>query len=111
MVKHRQPLLSYAEISLSLPAPRSLWLAPSAETWRTRYLSKANGHVPSLRKLLQDDAAILCLPQSVDKNIARSAYLHGLAAQIWEYSQQAMLLGESSDTCSQLSLQMRQKTL
>jgi hypothetical protein len=47
----------------------------------------------------------------LDKNITRSAYLHGIAAQIWEYSQQAALLGESSDRSLHLWLQLRQENM
>jgi hypothetical protein len=47
----------------------------------------------------------------LDKNITRSAYLYGIAAQIWEYSQQAALLGESSDRSLHLWLQLRQENM
>ncbi|ORY01675.1 hypothetical protein BCR34DRAFT_627710 [Clohesyomyces aquaticus] len=104
MVKHRQPLISYAELTLPLPAPRSLWLAPSAGKRRTRYLSDDNLHtakLPSLRILLQDESVIL----------SRSAYLHGLAAQIWEYNQQSVLLDHLSVPSSQLWSRSRQQRL
>ena len=112
MVKHRQPLMSYAELMLPLPAPKVLWLAPSAEAWRARYCSGSyTAKLPSLKTLLQDDSAVLCLPECVDAQIARSAYLHGLAAQIWEYTQQSVLLHDSSDPSSQLWSRLRQQKL
>jgi hypothetical protein len=112
LLKHRQPLISYAELSSSLPASRSLWLAPTAEAWRLAYTAESlNDHRSSLRDLLKDGRSLSSISTAIDKHIARSAYLHGMAAQIWEFSQQAMLLGESSDRSSQLWLQLRQENL
>lgn len=112
MVKHRPPLISYAELTLALPASKTLWLAPSAEVWRTQFLeANVATKSTSLRTLLKDETAILCLPSDIDAQIARSAYLHGIAAQIWEHAQQAMLLQESSDPSSQLWARSRQQKL
>jgi len=112
MIKHRQPLISYAEITLPLPSSRSLWLAPSAEAWRERYMQAGSTTTSwSLREMLQDDSAILCLNQEVDTSIALSAYLHGIAAQIWEHCQQARLLQGCSDSSSQLWSRSRQEKL
>jgi hypothetical protein len=112
MAKHRPPLISYAEITLILPASRTLWLAPSAEAWRMCYLEMdIVASPPSLRTLLKDEAAILCLPTEIDVQVARSSYLHGIAAQIWEYAQQSALMHESSDPSSQLWARSRQEKL
>lgn len=112
MVKNRQPIISYAEITLCLPASRSLWLAPTAEIWRRRYLTARSESVhASLRTLLEDHSTVLCVPSGIDVNIARSAYLHGLAAQIWEHSQQAVLLSRMSDPSAQLWSQTQQQNL
>lgn len=111
-LKHRQPLISYAELSSSLPASRSLWLAPTADAWRAEYIRGCySEQTSSLRDLLMDDKNISSLSVAVDKNMARSAYLHGMAAQLWEYSQQVTLVGDSSDRSSQLWLQLRQEKL
>jgi hypothetical protein len=112
IVNQRQPLLSYAEFTAPLPASKSLWLASTAEVWRSRMLSAVHRDSrPSLRSILQDDGASLDLHPGVDAQIARSAYLHGLAAQIWEYSQQSMLLQDLSDPSSQLWSRSRQQKL
>ena len=37
-VKHRPQLIIYTELTLALTASNTLWLAPLAEIWRTRYL-------------------------------------------------------------------------
>ena len=112
LVKHRNPLLSFSEVSVPLPSPRSLWLAPSAAAWRTRWLSSDHRlNIISLKSLLQDDSAIHCLTPDVDEQVARSAYLYGLAAQTWEHTQQSAILEASNDASSQLWLQSRQQKL
>jgi hypothetical protein len=112
IVNQRQPLISYAELTLPLPAPKSLWLAPSAELWKVRMLSANSADSrPSLRSILQDEGASIDLHPGIDAQIARSAYLHGLAAQIWEYSQQSVLLLDLSDPSSQLWSRSRQQKL
>lgn len=112
VIKHRQPLISYAEVTLPLPAPRFLWLAPSAEAWRDQYIgSKYTPTDRSLRELLLDESVILCMPPSLDANVTLCTYLHGLAAQLWEHSQQARLFSSSTDASLQLWSQTRQQKL
>lgn len=112
MVKQRPPLITYAELTLSLPTTRNLWLAPTAEIWKTRYLEMdINSSHPSLQVLLKDEAAIMSLPSDLDIQVTRSSYLHGIAAQTWEYAQQSVLLHESSDPSSQLWARSRQQKL
>jgi hypothetical protein len=113
LINHRQPLLSYAELTLPLPASKSLWLAPSAEAWRLQMskIPAGDSPRPSLRSILQTESASLCLPPGVDVQIARNAYLHGLAAQSWEYTQQKTLLQEHGDPASQLWSRSRHNTL
>jgi hypothetical protein len=112
LVKHRNPLLSFSELSLPLPSPRSLWLAPSAIAWKARWLSlEHNSTVLSLKGLLQDDSVIRCLTSDVDEQVAHSVYLYGIAAQVWEHTQQSAVLEASNDASSQLWLQSRQQKL
>jgi hypothetical protein len=112
MINHRQPLISYAEITAPIPASKLLWLAPSAEIWRKRMLDVPMLDArPSLRSILQNDGSTLCHITSIDTQIARSAYLHGIGAQIWEYVQQTVLLQEDSDPSTQLWSRSRQQKL
>ena len=117
MTKHRNPLLSYAELSLPLPASRELWLASSAEVWRTAYLTKpghSHQHRLALRALLAESELIRCLPDSVDAQLATAAYLHGNGAQVWEYNQQALLQGSNGgaiDASASLWIQSRHQKL
>lgn len=112
MVNHRQPLISYAELTVPFPASKVLWFASSAESWRTRMLATPTVDARlSLRLILQNEGSLLCLPPSVDLQIVRFSYLHGLAAQIWEYAQQCVLLQVSGDSSSQLWSRSRQEKL
>lgn len=112
MVKHRPPLITYAELTLAIPASKTLWLAPTAELWKSRYLEmNITASSPSLRELLRDEAIVLYLRSDTDAQVARSTYLHGIAAQIWEHSQQSVLLHETSDPSSQLWARSRQQKL
>ncbi|KAF2014451.1 hypothetical protein BU24DRAFT_481913 [Aaosphaeria arxii CBS 175.79] len=112
LVKHRSPLMSYSEMLLPLPSARDLWLAPTAEIWRERFLSlgQSNEFI-SLRCLLKQETTLRRIPPSIDLQVARSAYLNGLGAQIWEYLQQGIILDEDGDASSQLWLQSRQQRL
>jgi hypothetical protein len=112
VINQRQPLLSYAELTVPLPASRALWLASSAHVWRERMLATVSeGTRVSLRSILQDEGASLDLHPGLDAQIARSAYLHGLAALAWEHTQQSMLLPDFSDPSSQLWSRSRQQKL
>ena len=112
MVNHRQPLLSYAELTLPLPASESLWLAPSAAVWKARVLDgPLPSFRPSMRSILQEAGSISCLHASFDSRIARSVYIHGIASQVWEHCQQAVLLDEMSDPSSQLWSRSRKQKL
>jgi hypothetical protein len=116
MAKHRQPLISYAELSLPLPASRNLWLAPSAEIWHK--LSMENPEPTpsdhrSVRSMLADQKPLSCLPGQYDHGLATTMYLYGISAQTWEYNQQSILManGNDDDASLQLWMQSRHQSL
>ncbi|KAF2215303.1 hypothetical protein CERZMDRAFT_120231 [Cercospora zeae-maydis SCOH1-5] len=121
ITKVRNPLISYAEMTLPLPASREQWLAPTAGSWRhvavREQTSRDVQHGPlSLRDLLADGELLRCLPDGVDASVARAAHLHGLAAQTWEHFQQSSvvhspLASHSSDASGKLWLQTRHQQL
>ena len=93
IVKARNPLISYAEMTLPLPASRDLWLAPTAEAWNTLMHENRLGGSDryrglSLRELLAEGDILRCLPEDIDKNVAQASHLHGIAAQSWALLQQ-----------------------
>lgn len=116
MAKYRQPVISYAELTLPLPASRDLWLAPSAEAWRKAFLQSVeqNGtQSASLRSLLSDNKPISCLPKPLDHGLAVTSLLYGISAQVWEHVQQSTLEDEgvNHDPCHQLWMQSRHQSL
>nr|OQO21695.1 hypothetical protein B0A51_11544 [Rachicladosporium sp. CCFEE 5018] len=120
IARHRQCLISYAELTVPLPASRDLWLAPSAETWRALYLenmsraSNTRTSSVSLRSLLSTNDMVQFLPRNIDRTLAATTFLYGIAAQIWEYNQQATVLKEQAnggDPSNTLWLQARQHSL
>jgi hypothetical protein len=116
MAKHRQPLVSYAELSLPLPASRSLWLAPSSEMWHKLFMESSdlaqNDH-RSVRSMLADQKPLACLPGMVDHGLATTMYLYGISAQTWEYNQQSILMavGNDDDASIRLWMQSRHQSL
>lgn len=111
MINHRQPLLSYAELTLPLPASEKLWLAPSAAVWARMMSEPSPSCRPSMRSLLQNPGSLSCLHDGFDPLVAQSAYSQGLASQIWEHRQQVVLLNDLSDPSSQLWSRARQQRL
>jgi hypothetical protein len=110
--KHRQPLISYAELSLPLPANRRLWLAPSSEEWHKIYLetnSMAQNGTQSVRSLLASQNPMFCLPDGIDHDLATTMHLYGVSAQVWEYNQQTALLGQTHDDDPALRLWLQNR--
>ncbi|KAJ5300346.1 uncharacterized protein N7443_005348 [Penicillium atrosanguineum] len=114
---NRSALISYTELTLPFPAARDLWLAQSAEEWKEIWTSRygmTRGSDMSLRDLLSDSSLITHVSPELDTEIARSALLHGLAIQVWEFRQQN-LLSQGSQSASRatarLWLQSRQEDL
>ena len=68
----------------------------------------------SLRDLLSDPSLINHVSPELDSEIARSALLHGLAIQVWEFRQQNLLSQGSQSApraTARLWLQSRQEDL
>lgn len=82
------PLVSYAELLLPLPAPKELWLAPDAESWKRVILSKPDPTVrrPSLLDCL-NDLDILGSTDVIDQSDSCSAFLYAAWSLVWEHRQ------------------------
>lgn len=107
------PLISYAEINLSLPAPRDLWMAEDAELWKAAYMRRPTqpvGRRASLGRLLQQPSEMCSLPGAYDLQFSVLAVLHGLWAMIWEYNQQLVVL-ETRPGCSTAVMALRHQEL
>lgn len=109
---NRPAIMSYTELTLPLPVDRDLWLAPTAVAWRDIWIARyqlVDTSELSLRDLLSDPSLLSHIPPGLDTAIVRSSLLHGLALQVWEFSQQMRLSGSRATT--RLWLQSRQDDL
>jgi hypothetical protein len=82
------PLVSYAELLLPLPAPKDIWLAQDAQSWKRAVLSRSNptARRPSLLDCL-NDLDILSSSDMIDQSESSSAFLYAAWSLVWEYRQ------------------------
>ncbi|KAH9218661.1 hypothetical protein DL95DRAFT_434210 [Leptodontidium sp. 2 PMI_412] len=81
-------LISFTELSFSLPAARSLFLASSAVEWKTLYLEHKTPMwraPPRLLDALHDTTIVDDLHDECDVSLCYTALLHGFWGQIWAY--------------------------
>ncbi|KAE9982895.1 hypothetical protein EG328_010442 [Venturia inaequalis] len=91
------PLVSYSELLLPLPAPKDIWLAPDAESWKRAILSKPDptARRPSLLDCL-NGLDILSSADVIDQTDSCSAFLHAAWSLVWEYRQLASVVKRPS---------------
>lgn len=83
------PLLSYAEISLDMPAARDLWLAKNAQEWQEVYLTRYNAtqeRVPQLSQCIYD-IATLRQHEHVDLAMSTLVVVYAVWTLIWDHLQ------------------------
>lgn len=83
------PLISYAELGLPLPEPQALWLAPTAEKWKHKYIAtvKPNQKTLSLVDLLNNVDLLGSSHCHFDDRIASETLLSAAWRLVWEYRQ------------------------
>ncbi|RDL31062.1 Uncharacterized protein BP5553_09851 [Venustampulla echinocandica] len=87
-------LISYAELSLPLPEPRSLFLARTANEWKSTYLSQTssintNERIPSLQQCLHEISPLTSpsIHARIDTALSLSIIAYGIWGLILEYRQ------------------------
>jgi hypothetical protein len=86
MALNVNPLISYADLELPLPAKRHLWEAKSAAEWKGLYHeSMTTERVPSLADLLRDMSQLSIFQDRIDTQLTALVLLHGMSAMINEY--------------------------
>ena len=83
-----QPLISYAEFSVTMPAPRSLWDAKTSQEWKDLYLAtyaQNTAQLPSLRTFMNDICSISNFQTWIDVEISTLCILSGLWSLSWQY--------------------------
>lgn len=87
------PSISYAELLLPLPDVQDLWLAATAESWKTIYLSRTNAldRRPSLIDCTNDVDQLCSSGRLMDVEAACLAVLYAEWGLVWEYRQLSSL--------------------
>jgi transcription factor-like protein len=81
------PLVSYAEVQLPLPASSQLWSAPTAHHWKETYLARAGFQRLTLIDYLDDPEVISSPTVEVDPSLARQIFLSCAWSLAWEHIQ------------------------
>ncbi|KAJ5642882.1 uncharacterized protein N7484_005389 [Penicillium longicatenatum] len=105
------PLISYADLELPLPAARSLWEAKTAGEWRQLYPAHGPVRVPSLTELLRDMSQLSVFQDRIDTQLAALVLLHGLSALINEYHRLKFISTSNSKHWHALVTNSRQQEL
>ena len=97
------PLMSYAELSLPLPACPALWNAPDAKQWKELVCAhQARGQPVSRPTPLTEYVLNMDLLEShrhmIDMRLSCNAVLHALWGLIWEYRQMSLLTSSRNNT-------------
>ncbi|KAJ5126402.1 hypothetical protein N7448_005704 [Penicillium atrosanguineum] len=105
------PLISYADLELPLPAARSLWEAKTATEWKELYSATPTERVPSLADLLRDMSQLSVFQDRIDSQLAALVLLHGLSALINEYHRLKFISTSNSKHWHALVTNSRQQEL
>ncbi|PKS08465.1 hypothetical protein jhhlp_004848 [Lomentospora prolificans] len=100
------PLISFAEMKTPMPASRRLWLARSAEEWKTVYLTLSQG--PSAVSLVEYMNKQVEPNDWYDEHFCQLIILCGIWGMFWHYHQLRVALSQCRDTNAGLSLQHQQ---
>ncbi len=93
------PVLSYAEVCLPLPAPEQLWLADNPFTWRNLYCkvyASGGPRIPTLTECIANMDLIESSRDMINKQLSCGALLNALWGTVWEYRQFSSVLGTQS---------------
>ncbi|KAL4974129.1 hypothetical protein BDW66DRAFT_161511 [Aspergillus desertorum] len=96
------PLITYAEMSLPLPAASHLWNASSASQWKEAYNnassspSSSAARIPTLGECVADLDLLESSRRYADIRLACGAVLHSIWGLVWEYRQLSSLLAAGS---------------
>ncbi|KAJ5756922.1 uncharacterized protein N7511_007104 [Penicillium nucicola] len=105
------PIISYADMELPLPASRQLWEAKSATEWKDLFGGMTPERLPSLADLLRDMSQLTIFQDRVDTQFAASILIHGLAALINEYHRLKFISTNTSKHWHALVTNSRQQEL
>ncbi|KAK7539657.1 uncharacterized protein J3D65DRAFT_666359 [Phyllosticta citribraziliensis] len=113
----RNPITSYSELSVPLPAARNIWLAESPSSWRAAHLATLRGPGPihnSLKALLTKPDRISLLSGDADQTLSLSIFVAGIAALVWDHRKQVSITEDGTgedDPKTHLWIQSRRQDL
>ena len=100
------PLISYAEVSVTMPAPTSLWRARTSQEWKDLYLATYTQNsvsLPSFRTFMDDPCSMFDFQTLIDTQVSALSILCGLWSLSWQYRERKSLLQLPSSTQSRNS--------
>ena len=85
------PLVSFAELTCSLPSVRSIWMASSAKEWADLVTafspSPGSPRNPSVRSCLHDMSSLSTIKRYVDVELSILAISHAFWGPCWQHRQ------------------------
>lgn len=116
VVLQKGPLLSFSELTFSAPMSRQLFLAGSAEEWKTKYLDLlplSDHQYPRLIDTLHNLSILDRYGSNIDVNLCYTALLHGYWSQIWAFRESCKFhdIGDNRDSVHRLWLTTQQREL
>ena len=100
------PLISYAEFSVTMPAPRILWDAKTSQEWKNLFLTtytQPSISLPSLRTFMNDVCSISDFQTLIDVQVSTLSILSGLWSLSWQYREWKSVLQFPASTQSRNS--------
>lgn len=111
MALNVNPIISYADMELPLPASRHLWDAKSAIEWKGLFRTTVVERLPSLADLLRDMSQLTIYQACIDTQFAASVLVHGLSALVNEYHKMKFISTSESKHWHALVTNSRQQEL
>lgn len=105
------PLVSYAEVQLPLPASSELWSAPTAHHWKEAYLARANLQRLTLVDYLDDPEIINSPNVEADPLLSRQIFLSCAWSLAWEHIQMSSFQRARSRRWNSLVMTTRREEL
>ena len=93
MAHLKNPLISPAQMFLPLPAPRKLWLAQDAHSWKNHMLRTGyrETSLPSTMAVAGNARILDDFQHVIDKPLCILLACHGIAYEVFQFRQQALI--------------------
>lgn len=110
----KNPLISFTEISFSLPASRTLFLAASAAEWKSKYMEQRASPkrpLPRLIDAMHNLSMLENLYEEADINLCYTTLVNGFWGQVWAFRESSKFhdIDENGDSVHRLWLLTQQR--